>query len=609
MTGFLMTNSYQQRPIMPQQNMAQAYARPTNLSIQNAPANQGPTHFYDDSKLPANFMWLTKGVKTTTKTVNTNPFLPQQSQLTIKKDMYTNLATSVKPTVGPDNSRVPKFPFNNDLKDLFKENKSIIKAIVIRTFGAKDKNQNGLIDPQNAESGTFLNAINRLDELKVQGINTLHVLPISEPGEINKLGEAGSLYAPKDYNVIDPHLDTPNNGLSVKDEMKIFVNECHKRGIRVMVDLPSCGSIDMRNNPKYHDWFLFEKKVHPDGSVTVEDKVPATWHDIRMFDPYKNKDTGELKNDFLDYHKQFVDLLVDVGVDGIRADVARAKPEHFWSELIDYSHKKDPGFAWLAESYVHEDASPTQNVPSDRPEVLLRAGFDSYYGQWHILQSMDSATAVNDYITSNIEMTQQLPPGKSMIGSFYTHDDLSVMEHGGPLYGNFAASLLSTLPMVNPYYIDGFETGDPKQLDIFNFVEAPHGKNPELFYNVAKINKTREENAEVIGKGSYIPLNVKSNYNSDQVLSFVRHLNGKTMLVVANKDINARHIAKIDVPTMSGNQPLKDMIPAYGSKSKLLAEDNTLSVDLAPGRVHMFEINTPNIEQYVPKDKIHKQYL
>ena len=68
-------------------------------------------------------------------------------------------------------------------------------------------------------------------------------------------------------------------------------------------------------------------------------------------------------------------------MDGVRADVSRAKPTEFWDIIIPYSRQKDPEFGWLAETYTYEDASPQLNMEKDRPEDALRAGFDSYYGQ------------------------------------------------------------------------------------------------------------------------------------------------------------------------------------------------------------------------------------
>ena len=82
----------------------------------------------------------------------------------------------------------------NNLRRLFTNNQAVIYEINIRTFNAQDTNKNGIIDFDDAEeSGTFLNAIDRLDELKAKGINTIHVMPITPVGKTKALGTAGSL--------------------------------------------------------------------------------------------------------------------------------------------------------------------------------------------------------------------------------------------------------------------------------------------------------------------------------------------------------------------------------------------------------------------------------
>ena len=62
------------------------------------------------------------------------------------------------------NAQMVDSKWHNDLRTLFLQNKSIIYAINIRTFNAKDTNKNEIID-SDEESGNFLNAIERLDEI------------------------------------------------------------------------------------------------------------------------------------------------------------------------------------------------------------------------------------------------------------------------------------------------------------------------------------------------------------------------------------------------------------------------------------------------------------
>ena len=509
-------------------------------------------------------------------------------------------------------------PYKNDLRTLFLTNSAKILAIIPRSFNAKDTNGNEYIDG-NETHGTFLNAIDRLDEVKAEGFNTLHVLPINPPGKSNAMGTAGSVYAPEDLLKIDPILIDKNDPRSDKEQFKAFVDECHKRNIRVMVDMPSCASYDLYNSKP-------ELMAHERNGLA---KTPQGWYDIRMFEPWEDEGKRTLNPQLLEYHRKFVDMMIDAGVDGIRADVARAKPVEFWDIIIPYSHKRDPEFAWLAETYTYEDASPQANMPYDRPEDSLRAGFDAYYGQYHIFHEWNTAKELHDYVIDNLNMSYRVERGKSLIGSFATHDDISPMSHGGEIYCNLTSGLQATLPMLNPYYVDGFQSGDKydynyrnqystetatdnhemtvhqNKLDIFNLSRKPGGNHPEIGKFMTETLKFRDKYENILKRGSYIVLDKKGD-KLDQVIAFARHRHGKTLLVIANKNVNRNNSCKIVVPTLKENQTLKNLLPSYGEPSKFQVEKDAIAVDLAPGRIHVFEIDTPYIETYTKK--VYKQH-
>ena len=215
------------------------------------------------------------------------------------------------------------------LRTMFLNNKAIICGINIRNFNAKDTNKNGLIDP-NEQSGNFINAIERLDEIKDSGVNVLHVLPITPVGKLKALGTAGSVYAMNGFDTINSQLIDKNSPLTPIEQAKLFIKECHNRQIKVMIDLPSCGAYDLfLTNPEL---FIKDKK-----QLSI---VPTDWTDVRLLKTGKN---GSLNQDVLDAHKRFVDMIMDIGADGIRADVATIKPSEFWTEIIEYSRKKKSG--------------------------------------------------------------------------------------------------------------------------------------------------------------------------------------------------------------------------------------------------------------------------
>lgn len=509
-------------------------------------------------------------------------------------------------------------PYKNDLRTLFTTNSAKILAIVPRIFNAKDLNGNEYID-NNEQHGTFLNAIDRLDEVKAEGFNTLHVLPINPPGKSNAMGTAGSVYAPADMLKIDPMLIDKNDPRSDIEQFKAFVDACHNRGIRVMVDMPSCASYDLYNDKP-------DLMAHERNGLA---KTPQGWFDIRMFQPWEDEGKRTLNPKLLEYHRKFVDMLIDAGVDGIRADVARAKPVEFWDILIPYSRKRNPEFAWLAESYTYEDASPQANMPYDRPEDSLRAGFDAYYGQYHIFHEWNTAKELNDYVIDNLNMSYRVERGKSLIGSFATHDDMSPMFNGGATYCNLVSGLEVTLPMMNPYFVDGFQSGDyynysykdkystetrtdnhemtvhNGKLDIFNLSRKPGGNEPEIGKFMTACLNFRDKYGEVLKSGSYIVLDKKKD-PQDKVIAFARHRHGKTLLVIANKNVDRHTACKVEVPTLKSNQKLENLLPSYGEESKFQVSQGEIAVDLGPGRIHVFEIDTPYIESYTKK--VYKQH-
>lgn len=527
-------------------------------------------------------------------------------------------APAVQKTTPVNEVKAPEKPYKNDLRDLFLTNNAKILAIIPRTFNAKDKDGNEIIQG-NEEHGTLKNAVDRLDEVKAEGFNTLHVLPINPPGDSNAMGTAGSVYAPADMLKIDPVLLDKNDSRSDREQFKSFVDECHKRGLRVMVDMPSCASYDLYNAKP-------ELMAHERNGLA---KTPQGWFDIRMFQPWEDEGIRTLNPELLEYHRKFVDMMIDAGVDGIRADVARAKPVEFWDIIIPYSRKRDPEFAWLAETYTYEDASPQANMPYDRPEDSLRAGFDAYYGQYHIFNEWNTASQLHDYVIDNLNMSYRVEKGKSLIGSFATHDDISPMFHGGEVYCNLTSGLEVTLPMMNPYFVDGFQSGDwynydyrgkssPEtmtdnhdltvhqgKLDIFNLSRKPGGDKPQIGKFMTECFKLHDNYNDVLTRGSYIVLDKKKD-KLDQVIAFARHRQGRTLLVIANKNVNRDVACKVEVPSLKADQKLVNLLPSYGKESQFQVSQGEVSVNLGPGRIHVFEIDTPYIERY--SKNVYKQH-
>ncbi len=431
------------------------------------------------------------------------------------------------------------------LREMFQNNEAVIYSVNLRTFNADDKNGNGIIEFSNGEtSGSFINAVERLDELKALGINTIHLLPITPVGKIKALGTAGSLYALSDFTTVNPQLLDPNSDLSPKEQAKFFIDECHKRNIKVIVDLPSCGAYDLFIN-------------RPDLFVQNEDGtpyVPADWFDVRLFSI--DNSPRLLNSDIFSLHKFFVSYMISIGADGIRADVATIKPFIFWKELIKFAREKNPNFFFLAEASESWTTPASEKGYFTDYKKLLEAGFDGYYGNYFELKNWDTMEKLTESVLSHQNVLKKYPEKKSVIGSFETHDVVSPLLTGGENFSKIIIWLNATLPL-NPYYVDGFLQADDYiydysnkkaaetytddeyyyvhqgQIDIFNFSRKP-GSDTNILIDEQKIAmELRRQFNDVITSGKFIPLNS----DNSKIFAYQRMLNKKSVVVIINRNL------------------------------------------------------------------------
>ncbi|MFN8615035.1 MAG: hypothetical protein U0003_03890 [Vampirovibrionales bacterium] len=527
-------------------------------------------------------------------------FKPQSTETTTAKEMLAkynkqgefetlqqSIALSkVQRTQLPPRSTLYEQP--GYLKSLFHQRKVVTYALNLRTFGAKDLNNDGLISPHLFESGTFLNAIERLDELKALGINNIHVLPVNPIGTLKRKGMAGSIYAVADLHTLNPQLADPRSPLNIYQQARLFVQECHKRGIQVMMDIPSIASIDLAI-------------TRPD-LIAVDEhgrtQTPTTWTDGVV-----------LKNDakLLEYYQGFFDLMVnDLGVDGFRADVARFRPEWFWKHFIN----QYPNKAWVAETYTPEDASPLEGIPRDNPHQLLGYGFDAIYGQFHTFHQMKSGQEYTQYLTKELPTITHTgaqqggvsPLTKSAWASYLTHDDETTpMEHGGVEHALMIANLTALTPNATPYILDGQQTGYDKRIDIFNYTPSHIGQHPEAGTVMAQALSVRKTYSDVFSSVSvpYI-LPIKGD-PSGQLFAWTLEAHGKRLLLIGNKTPNARTEGTLELPSgwlktaTQNGKPLQNLLLEYGRQCRLAATgENQLTVSLGPSRVLLFDVSSPS---------------
>lgn len=486
----------------------------------------------------------------------------------------------------------------NNLRNDFLNHSTVIYAINLRTFNANDVDGNGIIDFENGEnSGDFLNAIDRLPELKSKGVTALHVLPITPVGKMKALGTAGSLYSISDFGSLNPQLKNPASGLSIEEQATKFVQAAHDLGIAVIVDVPACGSYDLfLQRPE-----LFVK------DASGKAVIPADWTDVRLLN---SGDENHINSDVFKAYKSFVDLMLRLGVDGIRVDVAHSKPARFWKELIEYSRKVDKQFLWLAESSNSwKDAVSNKAVytPYDK---LLEAGFDGYYGSYFNMKSWDKSKDLENQVMLDFSLEKKFGTPKSVIGSFTTHDELSPVLEKGANYSKMIMWLNATLP-VNSYFVDGFDTGDKYlyfwankkagktytdddyyfvhrgKIDIFNFSRKPGGNNPFLQEEFVRANQAKTVISEIYKGGTLKFLKT----SSPSTFAYIISNKIQSAIVIGNMNFRNPDSITVSVPKLKQGESVIPLTlinaPAIGN--------GKITTDLADGEIQvlLFDKFTP----------------
>lgn len=479
--------------------------------------------------------------------------------------------------------------WENSLRTQFLENKAVIMEINIRSFNAQDIDGDGFIREDIGEvRGNFINAISRLDELKNLGINTIHVLPITPVGKLKALGTAGSLYSAAGFDSLNEDLKDKTSKLTLEQQAKLFIDEAHKRGISVIVDVPACASYDL---------YLQRPDLFVNGQ-SGEPVIPADWTDVRLLSVGTEE---KIDVNVYSLYKDFVKYMMNLGVDGIRADVAHCKTMAFWKELIDYSRQKDTEFLWLAESSEswHDAVSPQAVfTPYNK---LLEAGFDGYYGSFFNIKDWKTSKDLYNQIEFTLAETKKFKDKKSVIGSFTTHDEVSPILLKGPALSDMIIWLNATLP-VNSYFVDGFQTGDDYnykmgnrlapssntdddtyfthrgKIDIFNFSRKPGGNNQVLRNDFLLGNNVKKSLLLVLNSGEFTPIKT----NNQKVFAYTFANNVKRVITIGNLDFSNPVKASVKIPKYNKRY---NVLPIKISSMPDVSKSGKISLTLQPGEV------------------------
>ncbi|MFG6120416.1 alpha-glycosidase [Thalassobacillus sp. B23F22_16] len=198
--------------------------------------------------------------------------------------------------------------------------------------------------PTNFFGGDFQGVIDHLDHLVELGINGIYFTPIFKAHSNHK-------YDTIDYMEIDPQFGN-------KETFRTLVKECHKRGIKVMLDAvfnhsgyyfaPFQDVLEKEKDSAYRDWFHLR-----DFPIETE---PLPNYDTFAFVsamPKLNTEHPAVKRYLLDVAHYWIE---EFDIDGWRLDVANEIDHAFWRDFRTVVKSAKPDAYILGE--IWHDSMP-----------------------------------------------------------------------------------------------------------------------------------------------------------------------------------------------------------------------------------------------------------
>lgn len=356
---------------------------------------------------------------------------------------------------------------------------------------------------QFTQEGTFAAAQKQLPRLKEMGVDVIWFMPIHPIGEKNRKGGLGSPYSVKDYYGVNPEFGT-------KEDFKKFVDEAHKLGMYVILDLVANHTAwDNELSTKHPDWY--------------DKDIEGNYHPTPWFDW---SDIIDLNYDNAELRKYMTDMMVywvkDIGIDGYRADVAGAVPTDFWEDARKELDKVKPVF--MLGEWQQRD--------------LHRNAFDATYAwDWHktaknVAQGKADATAFHGYYSEN----ESSWPLAAMRMNYVENHDSNSWE--GTVNENFgdAQKAIMALQFIAegiPMIYNGQEACHNKRLEFF---EKDPIKWQECDYDeyFTKLIKLKSENP-ALHNGKWGARMVKvENDKPQKIFSFLRKKDNNKILALFN---------------------------------------------------------------------------
>lgn len=434
---------------------------------------------------------------------------------------------------------------------------------------------NSQANPEKQE--VFKRTIEKLDHLAELGVNAIEIMPLNEhPGDYK-------------WGYLVSHFFAVENSYGLPEDLKRFVDECHARGIRVIMDGIYNHSAEesplLKIDRDY--WYYHSPREHK--------KETDYWGPEFNYENYDEKldirPTWKFIGDVVRY------WIEEYHIDGIRFDAVSQltfldvdKPNFDFITWITQEAKKAAGnkpFLNIAECIPEE---PNLIVPKGPMDGCWHASFHMF-----ILEHLCSDTFKVDKLKEILDPKRQnYPTVTGLVNYLASHDqerllkqlgDIGIFEEAAFKIAKLGAVILMTAVGV-PMIWMGEEFGEykpkPKSTDRPTPIDwklLKNDLNRDLFEFYKRLIDLRKKNPALhTGNVDFFHEDP-----DNKVLAYVRwNDEGSRVVVVAN--FSDKHLADYKIPNFPAEGKWHEWIGNYDVESV----DNQLAIDLLEREAKVF---------------------
>ncbi len=299
----------------------------------------------------------------------------------------------------------------------------------------------------------------------------------------HQAGFSGSLYAVKDVTKLDNRFRDPDGG-SDDDQIRSFVEEAARHGLKVMADLvinhTSKDAVLASEHPEVFIRNMWGELESP-YAVDPDDPTKRTvWGDLAELD-YATPSSREF---LLGYWDQYVARMQGLGIAGFRCDAAYKVPPEVWTPLIRNAKGRNAGCLFAAE---------TLGCTFDEAVATAKAGFDYLFNSFAWWDFRKPWAMEAQEKTRLLAPTIAFPENHDMDRvAAAIPDEASESEIEGQLVMRYALAAFFSSGVLMPI---GYEEGARRKVHVVDTVPEDRERETsiDISARIAEINRLKAE--------------------------------------------------------------------------------------------------------------------